>query len=160
MREYRTNKFYPVMGVLALLIFTYIVLCNVGALPWIFLGDVTLESTGYWAAMSVIFAVPALVLFWVSRIRVSLDERGFRYMGVVKSRAFSWGEITRIKFRYYYDRRLGPRDIQIWSNTERVCIPFIFKNDVDLRQRIVRNARTWSENVIVDEDPEAIAHDE
>ena len=148
-REYRCDPFITIIGILPLLMFAYILLCNTGFLPWVFSDEgFDLDTAAQWILTTCLLVPPGFFLLLLRRLKVSIDDRYLRYQGLFKSVTIPWERTQRIRMRA---DKFGPRDVRIWTTDKCFRMSFIFGHSSELRRSILDTAINNSPSVVIEE---------
>ena len=148
-KVYRIGVPFAVIGIVGLISCCYIILYTAGLVPWrIFQIDEDLMGDPDVIRWGAIANVGCLLLVWQVRLKVTLDETGILYRGMLRSVYMRWADITRV------DIRLRSTSMHLWANQRHLEIITVHLSpSSDLKDTIVEYVQQNSPDAVVDRSP-------
>ncbi len=149
-KEYKVTISLPLFGIGGVVFFTYVILYTADVVPWkVFprMKDISIADDNGEFGLLVFFDVVCLFLIWAGRLKVTLDETGIMYKGVLHSLHMRWTDITRANV----DPR--GRTIELWTKRKHLSIPTMIFTQSDLRTTIIDCLKNNSPDVEISESP-------
>ena len=149
-KDYRIVTFVPVVGIGGSLFFTYVILHAIGVVPWkVFprMKDFNPVDDPGAIPLFVLLGVGCLFLVWTLLLKVTVDETGIWYRGLLCSVRLRWADIIRVNNH--------PRgsSIHLWTERKHLAISTMFLHQSDLRSTIAEQVKQNSADALVDASP-------
>lgn len=151
-RQYRVVLAIPVLGLLGIVFWGYVVLYATGVIEWKLFSKVETFELQDKAILffHALFFAGCIFLVGLGRVKVNITNEGINYHGIVRSRYIRWSEVKRLT-------PAGPRrSVHVWSETRNIEIPDMFRHQKELRDTILKYVRANAPDAVIDESRPAI----